>query len=265
MLDIKYEARSSLSISLAVWRALVLREALTRISGGRYPWVWLLLEPMAHMAFVVFLFDTIRHRVIGGIDTALWVMVGMLTFFFFRRVGLQSLNSISVNDALFTYRQVRPVDTILARAILEAALMILIAILVLAGAALFGKNVLPANPLLVFAAVFGVWLFGLGFGLTFSVPSEISPEFEKVLQFVMMPIYLITGVIFPLSIVPYPYRDWLLLNPLVHGLEAARLGFADHYHAIPELDLAYLYAAGALLVTLGLMLQLRFVQRLIAK
>ena len=257
--------RSSLGVTLSVWRALLLREALTRISGGRVPWVWLLLEPMFHMAFMVFMMAVIRHRVVGGIDAAVWVMVGMLAFFMFRRPAMQGTEGINANRSLFAYRQVRPADTVIVRAFLEGMLMLIISFVVLSAAALFGLPVLPDDPLLVIGAFFGLWLLGLGFGLTCSVPNELVPEFGQLLKFVMMPLYLVSGAIFPIGMVPFPYRDWLMLNPIVHGVEGVRLGYADYYHAPAGLSLEYLYAWALVLLFSGLALHVRFVQRLIAR
>jgi capsular polysaccharide transport system permease protein len=257
--------RSSLSITLSVWRALFLREALGRITGGRAPWMWLVLEPLAHMAFLATMMVVIRHRVMGGMDVVIWIVVGLLTFFVFRRTGQQGLEAIHANRSLFAYRQVRPVDTILVRAALETFVMLIIAAFVLAALALMGYPVMADDPLLVLAAVLGIWLFGVGFAMTLSVPYQLITEAEKLIKFLMMPLYIISGVMVPISLVPYPYREWLVLNPLVHAIEAARLGFSGYYHAIPELDLFYLYGVALVLVFFGLVMQIRFAERMIAQ
>jgi len=207
----------------------------------------------------------IRVSTVGGIDTVIWLMVGMLAFFMFRNTGTQVMNAISANQALFTYRQVKPVDTTLVRGVLEGILILVIASILLAGAALFGHSVVPADPLAVLEAFFGLWLVGMGFGLMASVAGELVPELRRVINFVMMPLYMISGVIFPISVVPQPYRDWLLLNPVAHGVEAARLGFAPYYHAVPELSIAYIYGFALVSVFLGLALHRRFALRLVTQ
>lgn len=257
--------RSSLGVTFSVWRALLLREALTRVSGGRAPWVWLLLEPMLHMAFFVFIFAVIRHNAIGGFDTGMWIIVGMLAFFTFRRTAQQAVEGINANRAMFSYRQVRPVDAVAVRAALEGLLMLIISIAILAGASLLNYPIIPDDPLTVFAAIFGLWLFGLGFGVVFSVPNELIPEFGFLLRFVMMPLYTISGAIVPIAMISPPYRDWLLYNPIVHGIESVRLGYATYYHAPPGIDLLYLYGYAVGLLFLGLALQVRFSERLIAQ
>jgi len=257
--------RSSLNITLAVWRALLLREALSRLFGKRTAWVWLLLEPAVHMAFLVFVFVVIRVRHVGGIDTTLWLLAGLLAFFFFRRTGTAASNAVGANAALYTYRQVKPVDTVLVRAALEGVLMVVVAALILAAAAVLGVDVMPDDPLGILAAVFGLWLLGLGFGLVVSVIKELSEDMGNVVGLAMMPLYLLSGVIMPLSIIPYPYQEWLLFNPIAHGLEAVRLGFAPYYHAVQGLSLAYLYEFALVLLFFGLALHARFAQRLVTR
>lgn len=258
-------ARTSASITLSVWKALFLREAVSRLSAGRAAWLWLLLEPMVHVVFLLFIFTVIRMRSVGGIDTTVWLMVGLLAFLMFKRTATQTQNAVGSNQALFTYRQVKPVDTVLVRAALEGLLTVLVANILIGGAALFGIVTLPEDPLSVLEAFFGLWLLGMGWGLIASVASELIPELGKVIGFVMTPLYFASGVMFPITIVPPPYRDWLLLNPLVHGLEAARLGFAPHYHAVPELSIAYLYGFALVTIFLGLALHVRFATRLVAQ
>ncbi|WP_293936777.1 ABC transporter permease [Iodobacter sp.] len=258
-------ARSATAITLAVWKALFLREAVGRLFSGRATWFWLLAEPIFHVAYLVFIFTGIRVRNIGGIDSTIWIMVGMLAYFMFNRTGTQVKNAISANQALFAYRQVKPVDTVLVRGALEGFLMIIISSILLMCAALFNHPVAPSNPLGVLEAFFGLWLVGLGFGLVTSIFSELIPELGKVIGLIMMPLYMISGVILPISTVPQPYRDWLLFNPVAHGLEAARLGFAGNYHAVPELSIAYIYNFALVSIFLGLALHRRFAQRLTTK
>lgn len=250
------------AVTLSVWKALFLREAVFRLFGSRAAWVWLLVEPAVHIGFLMMIFSVIRIRVVGGINTAVWVMVGLLAFFMFRRVGMQAMNAVGANQSLFSYRQVKPVDTVLTRAGLEGFLMIVIILMLCIGAGFLGLSIVPVDPLMVLEAFLGLWLMGLGFGLISSVASELVPEIGKVIGLVMTPLYMLSGVIMPLSIIPLPYRDWLMLNPVAHGIEAARLGFSPLYQAVPSTSLGFLYVSALLTVFLGLALHDRFSTRL---
>lgn len=265
MADILHVARSPLAITFSVWRALFLREALTRIVERRAAWFWLLAEPVMHISYMVVFYTVIRVRTIGGIDTAVWIVVGLLTYFMFQRTSSQVANAIDANQALFAYRQVKPMDTLLVRAAMEAFLMVISSTVLVGFAALLGYPVIPDDPLIVMLAFFGVWLFGLGFGMLTSMAIELLPEFGKVLKFVTRPLYFISGVLHPMAAIPQPWRDWLMWNPLVHGLEAARLGFSSNYHAVDGVSISYVYECALVAVFLGLALHRRFAARLVMR
>ena len=161
-----------------------------------------------------------------------WIILGMLSFFLFRRTGVQTLHALDCNKAFFAFRQVRPFDVALVRASVEAFSMFFISLFILGAAALMGLDVLPDDPLTALLALAGLWLFGLGYGLVTSVCMRLVPDSGHIFQILMMPLYLISGVIMPLTFIPLPYRDWLLWNPLVHGLELVRLGFFKNYHTV---------------------------------
>jgi len=154
---------------------------------------------------------------------------------------------------------------VLVRAGLEGFLTILVAMILTVGLYFYGVDIIPDDPLAVLAATFGLWLMGLGFGLVCSVLIKLISESDKLINLAMMPLYMISGVIFPITSVPQPYRDWLLFNPLAHGVEASRLGMSSYYHAFPELDLGYLYKFALASIFLGLALHNRFERKLVMK
>jgi capsular polysaccharide transport system permease protein len=138
----------------------------------------------------------------------------------------------------------------------------MVMVIMLAGLGILGFTALPSDPLAVFEAFAALWVMGLSYGLVLSVVSELLPELDRLIGFVMMPVYLISGVIFPLNVIPEPYLSWLLLNPIAHGIEAARLAFAPHYHAVNGLNLSYLWACALVALFFGLALHRRFALRL---
>jgi len=259
------EVRNPLLVSFAVWKAIFLREALDRLFDMRAAWFWLLIEPVLHIGFLVFIFTVIRMRTVGNADVAVWIIVGMLAFFLFRRTAVQVTYAVSSNRPLFTYRQVKPFDPAFARAVLEAFLMSIISIIIIGAAVLSGYEAWPYDMLLVLQANFGLWLFGIGYGLVASVLMELVPEMEHVLKILMLPLYLISGVILPLATIPQPYLSLLLLNPIAHGLELARAGFFPYYHTVQGLSMEYLYAWGISSLFLGLILYRRFALQLVMK
>lgn len=104
------------STTMHVWQALFLREALDRLFGSRAAWAWLLVEPAMHIGFMGFVWGMMRRNSMGGVNTTVWIIVGMLAFFLFRRTGVQAMHALDCNKAFFAFRQVRPFDAALVRA-----------------------------------------------------------------------------------------------------------------------------------------------------
>lgn len=252
-----------LRVLLAVWNALFLREASARMFGSRAAWVWLVVEPVVNILWLILIFTVIRVRHVGGIETALWISSGMLVFMTFKRTMTQVKNAVDSNSALFAYRQVRPADVAIVRAGGEGFSMLIISASVFTIGGFVGWMALPDSAWTVFQGFFVAWLCALGLGLCFGVLVKLVPEMDRMINFIMMPLMMISGVIFPLNLVQEPYLAWLMLNPLAHAIEATRLGFASYYHATSGLNLIYAYGCGLVLVFFGLALFRRFNQRLV--
>lgn len=254
--------RSSGSITWAVWKALFLREAVSRLSAGRAAWVWILLEPVVHLVFLNVLFGVILRSMISGVDGGLFITTGLLGYLITQHTAMRSKEAINANAALFTYRQVLPVDTVLVRAALEAVLLCISSLFLLTGLGLLGYDVIPHDFLGVMMAFVVLWLFGIGLGLVLSVTGGLFPELGKVTDMLFRPLYFLSAVMYPPSAIPPAYQDWLLLNPLVHGIELIRVGYFPQYHTVSGVSVLYVAGVAMATLCLGLALHVRFTTRL---
>lgn len=206
----------------------------------------------------------IRQRQVGGMDFIIWLVLGIVVFNLFRRSVTQGMNAISSNKGLLAFPQVKPIDAVFMRVFLELFILTIVMLVIVIGLILFDRYLVPESFLQIAGAYFGMWLMGVGVALITSAAVELVDELSNLISFLMVPLYLMSGVIFPLAQIPQPYRDYVLLNPLAHGVEAARAGFSSNYHAFPELDIAYLYIVAVITIFFGLLLQQRFNQKLSA-
>ena len=257
--------RTSSLIAWTVWKALFLREAVARLSATRGAWVWILAEPIVQLVFLNVLFGFVLQRLISGIDGGLFITTGLLGFGLARNTAMRIKDAITANDTLLTYRQVLPVDTVLVRAALEALLFMLSASCLFTGLGLLGYQVFPHDFLQVMLAFAALWLAGIGLGLILSVASQLIPESGKVGGMLLGPLYFVSGVMYPPSVIPPAYQSWFLLNPFAHGIETIRTGFFPQYHTIPGVSMGYLLGFVMFTVCLGLALHVRFATRLVAK
>lgn len=255
--------RTPLAITFAVWKALFLREAVTRLSTGRAAWFWLMLEPVIVIIFHLYWYSALHVGSMFGMDIAIWFMLGFSGYFLFMRIGTQCMNAVNANQTLFVYKIVKPVDTVIIRAALEGLIMTITIGLLFIAVKTINLPLDLSNFILAVSAWIGLALLGLGYGLLFSVINELIPEVEKLLKFTTLPLYFSSGVLLPIKGVPEPYYDWLMMNPIIHGVEYLRIAFGEHYIAAKNLSLNYLYGCALCSIFLGLVLHRKFAKKLV--
>lgn len=258
--------RNSWKISYHVWQALFLREAVARISADRVAWLWLLAEPIAHVALMVWIRTLIgRIRLVPGADFIPWLVLGITLFIMFRNQMTRGMEAINANRGLFAYRQVHPADTVLVRCFLEGVLSTIVIILMIFGFTLLGHNVIPFHPLHALSIWGLVLAFGTGIALVFSVVATTLPEATKFIRMIMFPLYFLSGVMLPVQYFPHELQQYLLYNPMLHAVELFRLGFFENYRPVNGISLLYLsyWVWGSL--CFGLLLQVRYKVRLMAQ
>src|SRR5690606_15186946 len=91
-----------------------------------------------HVAIIMFIFTTIRGREVPGMDFPMYLATGMIPFFMMRNIALRLMDAISANQALFAYQQIKPLDTLIARTIVEFSLYACVYVLVVGALGLWG-------------------------------------------------------------------------------------------------------------------------------
>ena len=60
----------------------------------------------------------------------------------------------------------------------------------------------------------------------------------KLLRYLFTILYFLSGIIYPIHIIPEPYFSYLLYNPFIHNIELMRHAFAPNYPAY-HIDMGY--------------------------
>ncbi|MBN2865023.1 MAG: ABC transporter permease [Thiotrichales bacterium] len=257
------KVRTSWQVTKSVWHALFMREVLTRLWTDRAGGFWMFAEPILFVVVMVGIRAYMRAiESIAGAPMVTWLVIGLVAFFMFRDGLMRGLTSIESAQALFSYRQVKPIDTVLVRIFAEGFVRTLVLIILLLGLALLGFDVIPHNPIGFAFAWFTIWLFGLSAGLLFSVLGSLVPEVKKLIGVMMLPLLILSAVMIPIQYLPHAAQQLLMYNPIAHALELARLSFFKGYWTLPGIDYVYLYSWILSFLLLGLMLQIRFEMKL---
>ncbi len=235
---------------LRVVFALVLREARVRHGRARIGYSWAIIEPVLLTSVLTFLFTQVGSRG-SGRDFALFFATGVLSFQLFRNTSTYVSMSFDQNRPLFNYPMVKPIDTAVARSVLDSSTHLLVIFLVLCFQ-IFALEAPPPKsiPQMSVAAALLISL-AFGAGLSLAVLRRFMPSISNVYLVIMGPAFFVSCVFFPLASVPTLYREILVWNPLVHGIEGFRAGYYPEY-ADQDIDLFYLLGWVVVLNFLGL-------------
>lgn len=221
--------RSAWEVQRAVLFALVLREMKARVGGQWIGAVWTLIEPLTHVMIMVTILGFIRGVVLPGIEYPVFLVTGLLPFFLFQHLAVRLMDGIEANRGLFSYRQVKPLDTLLSRACVETLMNLLVYAFTLGILARLGFSVVPTGPLEALGVNAVMIFLGTGFGVFCAVVTHDRPRVRSFIRMSMMPLYFASGVVFQVDLLPREYLDWLLLNPLLHLVELSRHAFIPAY------------------------------------
>jgi capsular polysaccharide transport system permease protein len=257
------QRRTPWQVTRSVWFAMFMREAVSRTMADRMGWFWMIFEPVAFVAIMVGIRSYIKgDRLIANAEFIPWMIAGLMGFFLVREGMMRGMGAVDANQALFAYRQVQPVDPVLVRCFLEGALRTLVFLIFIAGGLLLGIDLYPDNALVALLAWLSLWFLGLGLGLLTSVANTLVPEVGKVIRMLSLPLMILSGVIFPLNNLPHWALEYIMLNPIPHGLEWLRRGFFEQYHVVAGTSVMYLWLCILSIISLGLLMHIRFVNKL---
>lgn len=244
-------ARSGIDVQRAAVGALFLREIKTRFGKYRLGYCWAILEPTAHLLVMLAVFGYLMHRTMPDISFPVFLINGIIPYFLFSSIATRSIGAIEANQGLFNYRPVKPIDTIIARAILESTIYGCVYIVLMSIVGIAGEEFAVTKLITLILTWLLLVLFSCGLGLIFMVIGKNFPEMEKFLPILVKPLYFISCIMFPLHAVPRDYWPWLLWNPIVHIVELSRESVVAGYVS-EGVSLPYLVLCTLVMLFLGL-------------
>ncbi|WP_082344502.1 ABC transporter permease [Pseudomonas sp. P1.8] len=244
--------RSPLQIKKSVIFALVLREARSRFGQRRMGAIWTLIEPICHLLIISVVFAIIRGRSVPGLEYPVFVLVGLTPFLLFRNTALRLMNSPKENRSLFAYKQIKPLDTFIARVLVEFSISATVYVILMFGFAWYGFDMSIKSPIEWMLIILLGLLFSFGLGMLLSLIAHAMPSSTLFIRMMFFPLYFMSGVLIPASYLPHAMLPVLLLNPFLHLLELIRAEVFPHYVPVDGVSLNYVIAFTLVLLFVSL-------------
>lgn len=215
---------AAFKVQRRVISALMIREALTRFGHENLGFFWIMGEPLVLTLGVMASWSIAGNTKGHEIGVIPFALTGYSMLTLWRHCVFRSIHAMRHNIGLVFHRNIRFLDILIARSVLEslgglAAFFIAYVPLTLLGA------MRPMDDPLVFIGgwVFMTW-FGFGFGLILAGLSEISPAAERFINPVMYLTLPITGAFYMIHWLPEYLQPMVAWSPLANAFEMFRCG-----------------------------------------
>lgn len=238
--------------------ALIIRDINLRFNKGYLKYLWLILEPVVHLLIWLLIFNIFKQNKVSGIDTSLFLITGLIPWFFFQRSFSNATNAYNSGKALFSYRQISLFHILISIIILELIIHIALFIIMLSIFFYLGIDFYIYNILNLIVAFILIGLLAIGLSFVIIIFSMYFPDFARIKGIFIRPLYFMSGIFFTYESIPDPYKEYFVLNPMFQLIELVRSSFVDFNYS-SFIDMTYLISF--ILVNLTLGIGLYFINR----
>jgi ABC-2 type transport system permease protein/capsular polysaccharide transport system permease protein len=251
--------RKSWAVQRRVIYALLMREVLTRFGRHNIGFLWLFVEPMLFTLGVTALWTIAGASHGSSLPIVAFALTGYSSVLLWRNMPSRVIGSIPPNLSLMYHRNVKVIDVFFSRLLLEAAGATISFVVLSVIFISIGWMKAPENTLQVILAWLMLAWFGASFAILLGALSERSEIIDKLWHPTAYLLFPLSGAAFMVDALPPIGQKYILLLPMVHGVEMLREGYFGsavraHY------DLSYMALCCSILSLLGLA-QTRIVSR----
>jgi len=233
--------------------AIMMREMMTRFGRENLGFFWLMGEPLILTVGVMIIWSFIRHDE-HNVSVVAFALTGYALLTIWRHIVSSSVRCFRNNSGLLFHRNVHMVDTLVAKALLEAA-GTGIAFFIAYTALYLLELIKPIDDVLI---LIGAWClmawFSFAVGLILACLSEIWEIVERFVQPVMYLMLPISGAFFMVDWLPLGLRHIAEYSPLIVPYEMFRGGLFGDEVINTYWNAWYLAGWCLLLTTIGLAL-----------
>lgn len=221
----KTTLKRSFVLQKRVIGALLMREIITRYGRKNLGFLWLFVEPLLLTLLIAILWKFIRADKISTLNIVAFTITGYPLMMMWRNTSNRAIGAISANLSLLYHRNVRPLDTIFARMLLEVAGATIAQLLIMAIFIWFDWISLPQDVLYMVFAWILMAFFAFGLGLIICSIAQKFEVFGKLwgtLSLITMPL---SGAFFFVQSLPPQVQEYAKWVPMINGTEMFRHGY----------------------------------------
>ncbi len=254
--------RSQMESYLRVLHALILRDMRTRFGGSHWGYAIVVLWPVCHV-FMLVLIYTFRHVPAPiGDSRALFFASGAVPVLAVQYISREVMKAVGQNRPLTYYPQVKLIDVVFARLLVEIVSGFLSLLTVAAILVAVGIDPRPADAFTAICGYLCAIMLGLGIGTINVSIAAFFPAWQIGYLLFTIVIYITSGVMFLPNFLPEKIYYILKFNPAVQVIEWVRLGYYPNLGVQVDYTYTVLFAISSFVI--GLLLEKHVVRNMTA-
>lgn len=239
-------------VYLQVLSALILRDMRSRFGGSYWGYLVQMLWPVVH---VIVIFVLMYYRGVQspmGDSALLFVATGAFPFLAFKYISREMMKGYGVHKALTWFPQVKRIDTMTARALVEIVSSFLGLGVITWFLLSFGVDPVPVDFTMAITGYLAAIAMGISIGVLNIGIVALFPPWALIYVLISIILYITSGIMFMACYLPDSLYSIMKWNPLVQIVEWVRLGYEPNL----PVQIDYLYVLGWIFtsLTIGLLM-----------
>jgi capsular polysaccharide transport system permease protein len=244
--------------------ALMIRELVTRFGRENIGFLWMMVEPLLFAGLVGVMWRYMHGPEEHGVSIVAFVASGYIPLTLFRHAVSRCLRVFSVNGSLLYHRQIKVVDFIFVRFLIEVIGSMMAFAFIATLLFVLNEFPVPADVGALLAGWFLYCMFTFSVCLVLAPLSEMSEVLEKLMPVTLYIMIPFSGTFAMVSWLTPQVQPFMLYSPFVSAMELIRAGiFGDRVHAI--WDVMVPVSASIVLTVIGLTLCRRIRRQLVVE
>lgn len=225
----RYGDRTTLKRSYVIQKrvigALLMREIITRYGRNNIGFLWLFVEPLLMTGLIVIVWGSLRLNQHSTLNIIAFVATGYPLMMMWRNTANRTIGTVSANIGLIYHRNVKVIDALLSRMILEIAGATIAQIMLMSGLILAGLIPMPQDLFYMILAWGLMAIFASGLGLIICTIANWFEPFGRIWKAFSFIMISLSGTFFFVHNMPATIQPYLLKVPMIHGSEMFRHGY----------------------------------------
>ncbi len=214
----------ALRVQVRVIGALIMRDTMSRFGRDNLGFFWLMGEPLILTIGVMIIWTATRSHQEHNVGILPFVLTGYALLTLWRHIVSRSIHCFRHNAGLLFHRNIRPLDTLVARALLETIGVGIAFYIGFLPLYLLGQ----VDPIADHLVLIGAWLlmawYSFSVGLIIAAMTEMAEVIDKFVQPVLYLTIPISGTFYLVEWLPEKYWRLAEYSVLINLNEMFRAG-----------------------------------------